>query len=174
MDLQPHLRGERLHLRPLTEQDFDALFRAASDPQIWETHPVPDRYELETFKGYFAGLIKSKGALVILDNQTLEIVGTSSFYDYRETEKSVIIGYTFLTRKYWGGSYNREIKKLMMDYAFQFIETCIFHVGLDNVRSRKAMTKIGGVLFDHFEKVGFRGKTYKNVAFRIDKKNYSL
>jgi len=174
MNLQPTLQGERLSLRPLREDDYDGLFAAASDPKIWEVHPIPDRYLPETFKYYFDGLIKSKGALAVTDNQTLEIVGTSSFYDYRPEEKSVIIGYTFLTRKYWGGSFNREIKKLMMDHAFNSIETCIFHVGADNMRSQKAMKKIGGIIYDQFEKVGFRGKLYKNLAFKIEKKNYSL
>lgn len=174
MNLQPSLKGERLSLRPLCEDDYDGLFAAASDPKIWEGHPIPDRYLPETFKLYFAGLIESKGALAIIDNQTEEIVGTSSFYGYLPDEKSVVIGYTFLTRKYWGGSFNREIKKLMMDYAFQSVETCIFHVGIDNIRSQTAMKKIGGVIYDQFEKVGFRGKVFKNLAFKIEKKNYSL
>jgi RimJ/RimL family protein N-acetyltransferase len=174
MNLQPTLKGERLTLRPLRQEDYDGLFAAASDPKIWEVHPIPDRYLPETFKTYFEGLIKSHGAMAIIDNQTQEIVGTSSFYGHKPEEKSVIIGYTFLTRKYWGGDFNREIKKLMMDYAFEYVETCIFHVGVDNIRSRKAMGKIGGVLYEEFEKIGFRGKLYKNVAFKIEKKSYSL
>ncbi len=169
MNLQPTLIGKRISLRPLQQEDFDNLFLAASDPKIWEAHPIPDRYLPETFKTYFEKLLDSKGALVITDNQNSEVIGTSSFYDYLEHEKSVIIGYTFLTRKYWGGSFNHELKKLMMDYAFHFVETCLFHVGADNIRSRKAMLKIGGVLFDEFEKIGFRGKLYKNVAYKIEK-----
>ncbi len=174
MNLQPTLTGPRFLLRPLNEKDSDALFLAASDPKIWEVHPIPDRYLPETFKTYFQGLIDSKGALAVIDNENSEIVGTSSFYEYRLEEKSVIIGYTFLTRKYWGGTFNRELKKIMMDYAFQYVDTCIFHVGENNIRSRNAMSKIGGVLYDQFEKIGFRGKLYKNVAFKIEKKNYSL
>lgn len=174
MILQPTLSSPQFLLRPLRENDYEALFSAASDPQIWEAHPIPDRYLPETFKVYFKGLIDSKGALAVIDNKSSVIIGTSSFYDYRPEEKSVIIGYTFLTRKYWGGTFNRELKKLMMDYAFKYVDTCIFHVGENNIRSRKAMIKIGGVLYDQFEKIGFRGKLYKNVAFKIEKKNYSL
>ncbi len=174
MNLQPNITGPRFSLRPLIENDYDALFMAASDPKIWEVHPIPDRYLPETFKLYFQGLIESKGALAVIDLESSEIVGTSSFYDYRPEEKSIVIGYTFLTRKYWGGTFNRELKKIMMDYAFQFVDSCIFHVGENNIRSRNAMSKIGGVLYEHFEKMGFRGKLYKNVAFKIEKKNYSL
>jgi RimJ/RimL family protein N-acetyltransferase len=174
MNLQPSMTGPRLSLRPLNENDYDALFMAASDPKIWEVHPIPDRYLPETFKTYFKGLIESKGALAVIDNEISALVGTSSFYDYRQEEKSVIIGYTFLTRKYWGGTFNRELKKLMMDYAFKHVDTCIFHVGENNIRSRNAMSKIGGVLYEHFEKIGFRGMLYKNVAFKIEKKNYWL
>jgi N-acetyltransferase len=174
MNLQPSLTGPRFSLRPLTENDYDALFLAASDPKIWEAHPIPDRHLPETFKLYFKGLIDSKGALAVIDNESSELVGTSSFYEYLPEEKSIVIGYTFLTRKYWGGTFNRELKKIMMNYAFQYVDTCIFHVGENNIRSRNAMGKIDGVLYDQFEKIGFRGKLFKYVAFKIEKKNYSL
>jgi N-acetyltransferase len=44
MELQPHLIGELVELRPLTPDDWDELFAVASDPLIWEQHPARDRY----------------------------------------------------------------------------------------------------------------------------------
>jgi RimJ/RimL family protein N-acetyltransferase len=55
------------------------------------------------------------------------------------------IGWTFLTRRYWGGRYNWEMKQLMLAHAFKFVETVVFLVGQDNIRSQKAMEKIGGI-----------------------------
>ena len=130
----------------MKEEDFEPLFAKASDPLIWEQHPARERYKREVFEGYFRGGMESKGAFVILDAKDGEIIGSSRFCDYDEKTSSVEVGYTFLARKYWGGEYNRELKKLMLDYAFQYIDTVYFIVGEKNQRSRKAMLKIGGLL----------------------------
>ncbi len=145
MNIQPYLKCEILELRPLKQEDYTQLLKAASDPLIWEVHPQPDRYKPEVFEGFFKEALDSKGALVIIDNKTLEIIGTSRFYAFSAEDSSVVIGYTFLSRKYWGGDYNRELKKLMINYALQFVKTTYFHVGIGNIRSQKAMLKIGGV-----------------------------
>lgn len=145
MNLQPTLKGDLLELRPLKQEDYDGLFKAASDPMIWVQHPQPDRYKPEIFKSFFAEALESKGSLVIIDSQTTEIIGVSRYYEYSRENSSVVIGYTFLARKYWGGIYNRELKKLMINYALEFVKTTLFHVGLGNKRSQRAMQKIGGI-----------------------------
>jgi RimJ/RimL family protein N-acetyltransferase len=53
------------------------------------------------------------------------------------------VGWTFLERQFWGGIYNRELKKLMLDHAFRFFERVVFVVGEKNLRSQKALEKIG-------------------------------
>jgi RimJ/RimL family protein N-acetyltransferase len=145
MDIQPTLTGELLELHPLKQDNYTELFKAASDPLIWEMHPQPDRYKPEVFKKFFDEALQSKGALVIIDRKKLEIIGSSRYYEYSQEKASVVIGYTFITRKYWGGVYNRELKKLMINYALQFVKATYFQVGLGNLRSQKAMLKIGGI-----------------------------
>src|SRR4051812_46939241 len=120
MELQPLLEGARLRLRPLKPGDFDDLYAAASDPLIWEQHPASNRYERHIFEQFFNDALKSRGAFAILDKATGEIVGTSRYYDLNGRQ-SVFIGFTFLTRKYWGGDYNRELKFLMLDHAFIYV-----------------------------------------------------
>lgn len=145
-ELQPILTGELLELRPLREGDFDELFAVASDPLIWEQHPVPDRWKREVFAGFFAGAVKSGGALVAIDRKDGRIVGASRFSNYVADKSQIEIGFTFLARSHWGGIYNREMKRLMLAHAFQFVERVHFVVGAGNLRSRRAMEKIGGKL----------------------------
>lgn len=145
MNLQPNLNGDLLELRPLKQDDFNELYQAATDPLIWEQHPQPDRYQIDVFKSFFSEAIESKGALVIIDNLTKKIIGSSRFYEYKPNESSVVIGYTFLARSYWGGLFNKELKKLMINYALGFVNTTYFQVALNNIRSQKAMLKIGGI-----------------------------
>ena len=49
-ELQPTLTGKLLWLRPLRADDFHDLYAVASDPLIWEQHPVKDRYRDEVFR----------------------------------------------------------------------------------------------------------------------------
>src|SRR5882757_7185526 len=119
-DFQPTLDGHLISLRPLHPLDFPALFEAAADPLIWEQHPQRDRYKREVFQVFFDSGIDCNGALVIIDPESGRIIGSSRYYEYKPEEREVKIGYTFLERAFWGGAFNRELKSLMLEYAFQF------------------------------------------------------
>ncbi len=144
-DYQPVLKGELVELRPLRPQDYDDLYAVAADPLIWEQHPVNNRHEESVFRALFRESLESGGALVVLDNNSQRIIGSSRFHGYREQPGEVEIGWTFLARSYWGGIYNGEMKRLMLEHAFRFVGRVIFHVGLRNVRSQRAVERIGGV-----------------------------
>ena len=144
-DLQPHLKGELIELRPLASDDWADLFAVASDPLIWEQHPESDRHEEEVFRAFFKGALESGGAFVVIDRKTQRIIGSTRFHGYEPEKSEIEIGWTFLARKYWGGRYNREMKQLMLAHAFQFVENVVFYVGENNVRSRKATEKIGAI-----------------------------
>jgi RimJ/RimL family protein N-acetyltransferase len=144
-DLQPILKGGLLHLRPLRAEDFHDLYAAASDPLIWEQHPVKDRYKEEVFKEFFRESMESGGALIAIDSKEDQVVGASRFHGYDEDKSGIEIGWTFLARSHWGGLYNREMKQLMLRHAFKFVNRVIFLVGPQNLRSQRAMEKIGGV-----------------------------
>jgi RimJ/RimL family protein N-acetyltransferase len=163
-DLQPTLDGERLLLRPLRVEDYDALFAAASDRLIWEQHPCPDRYRPEVFREFFSEAMESGGAFAVIDKQNGQIIGSSRFVGYNEDQSEIEIGFTFLARRYWGGSYNREMKDLMLRHAFRFVRHVIFTVGVTNFRSQRAMEKIGGRRVA--PRVDKQGR--ENVVFQID------
>src|SRR6476620_6935396 len=148
VDLQPVLKGRLIELRPLKPDDFDALFAVASDPLIWEVHPAHDRWQEPVFRRFFADALASGGALVAEDPATGEVIGSSRYDRGRAGPGEVEIGWTFLARRYWGGALNRAIKRLMIAHALESFERALFFVGEGNVRSRRAMEKIGGVLID--------------------------
>jgi len=143
--LQPTLRGERVTLRPLRSDDFDILYAVASDPLIWEQHPQPDRYKRPLFAEFFRSGMESAGALVVLDAKTGDVIGSTRFANYDEAAREIEIGWTFLARSCWGGAYNGEMKRLMLRHAFQFVDTVVFLVGPENMRSQRALEKIGAV-----------------------------
>lgn len=151
-DLQPTLVDELVRLIPLKEEDFEVLYQAASDPLIWEQHPEKDRFQLNIFVKFFKGAIESKGAFLVIDNKTGEVIGSSRYYDYDEKNKSIAIGYTFLIRKYWGTDYNRAMKTLMLNHAFKFVEIVVFHIGEKNIRSQRAIEKLGATMVNKIKR----------------------
>jgi RimJ/RimL family protein N-acetyltransferase len=144
-DLQPVLEGTLLRLRPLRPDDWDALYAVASDPLIWEQHPASDRYKDDVFRAFFCEALDSGGALIAIDAANQRVIGSSRFHGYVEAESDIEIGWTFLARSHWGGRYNSEMKRLMLDHAFRFVKSVRFLVGPRNLRSQKAVERIGGV-----------------------------
>ena len=170
-ELQPVLKGELIELRPLKPGDWEELFAVASDPLIWEQHPEPDRYTEDVFRVFFQGALECGGAFVIIDRQTQQIIGSTRFYGYDAEKSEIEIGWTFLARKYWGGQYNAEMKRLLLTHAFKFVESVVFFVGEENIRSQKAMEKVGAT------KAGIVTRTYgnrppaQNVRYLIKKRH---
>lgn len=142
-DLQPTLENDVVKLIPLKESDFEILYLAASDPLIWEQHPDRFRYKRDVFEKYFEGALKSDGSFLIVDRNSREVIGSSRYYDSENDKKSIAIGYTFIARKYWGTDCNRAVKNLMLEHAFKSFEKVIFHIGEKNIRSQKAIEKLG-------------------------------
>ncbi len=162
-DLQPVLKGKLLELHPLRAEDFQALYTVASDPLIWEQHPIRDRYKEEVFREFFRGAMESGGAFAVIDINGERVIGSSRYKGYDPEKSEIEIGWTFLARSHWGGVYNREMKQLMLRHAFKFVKSVVFLVGPGNIRSQKAMEKIGGV------RIGSRidGNGMDSVSFQI-------
>ena len=145
-DRQPLLEGERVRLRPSTAEDWDPLFAIAADPLLWEVHPAHDRWQEPVFRAYFDAGLASGGALTIVDKADGAVIGSSRFDNWNPEADEIEIGWTYLARSHWGRGYNAEIKALMLDHIHRAVGTAVFTVGGGNIRSRKAMEKIGGVL----------------------------
>ncbi len=145
-DPQPTLVGETVRLLPMTAGDWDGMFAAAGDPQIWAEHPAHDRWREPVFRCFFDEGLASGGALTIHDSADDTIIGSSRYDRSRVEPDEVEIGWTFLARSHWGGPTNRAVKQLMIGHALVRFRSAVFYVGETNGRSRRAMEKIGGVL----------------------------
>jgi N-acetyltransferase len=169
-DLQPTLVGERLMLRPLTEDDWEAMYAVASDPLLWEVHPAWDRYKEPVFREYFAGAMASRGALAVIYRATGNIIGGSRYANFVTERNEIEIGWSFLARDYWGGTYNREMKTLMLTHAFRFFESIRFNIGATNLRSRRAVEKIGAVLDGEYVPEAINGvPPVLHVIYRLNR-----
>ena len=147
-DSQPVLTGPTLTLSGTTPDDWTTLFAAAADPLVWEVHPSSDRWKEPVFRAYFEDGLASGGMLTVRETSSGAVIGSSRYSTAFVEPGEVEIGWTFLARSHWGGATNRELKHLMLTHGFGSFATIIFSVGEHNVRSRRAVEKIGGELLD--------------------------
>jgi len=174
MDRQPVLEGERLLLRPLTESDWDALYAVASDRELWAVHPSHDRWQEVVFREFFDDALAKGGALAIVDKASGEVIGSSRFQFCERYDDEVLeIGWSFLSRAYWGRGYNPEFKRLMLEYAFRHVDRVVFRVGAGNVISCKAMAKIGGRLTGDRYIERRAGRPVEHVVFEITRESFA-
>ena len=132
---------------------------------IWEQHPESDRYQRGVFQKYFDGALESGGAFAIIERKSGRIVGSSRYCNFKPVELEIEVGWTFLERQFWGGAYNWELKSLMLDHAFQFVDRVVFVVGEKNMRSQKALQKVGATFWKKAEQPAADGPS--NLVFAI-------
>ena len=175
LDRQPVLEGEHLRLRPLRADDWDALFAVASDPLIWAQHPAHDRWQEPVFRAFFDDALANRGALVAIDAPTGAVIGSSRFQGLDEADGgSVEIGWTFLARSHWGGTYNHEMKRLMLAHALASIGEVRFLVGETNTRSRRALENIGAKLTNRREeRIMAGGEVIPHLTYAITRADFA-
>ena len=171
--VQPVLENEEFQLIPLQQGDFESLYEVASDPKVWEQHPNKDRYKREVFENFFTGAMESKGAFKIMEKATGDVLGSSRYYDFNEEDNHIFIGYTFYGTKSWGKGINPQVKKLMLDYIFQFVDKVHFHIGKENFRSQKALERLGGQKIAEEEVAYFAEPTRTNFVYEIKKQDWA-
>ena len=144
------LTGENVALIPLEKQHLEELYLAAADQKLWELIPV-DCSKRETFNtAYnFALTEREKGnqyPFVIYHQATNKIIGSTRFFEIYPLDKKLEIGWTWIVKEYWGTAINFECKLLLLNFCFDILKTRRVQIKTDatNLRSRKAIEKIGG------------------------------
>lgn len=171
--MQPTLWDDRVLLRPMGAQDREGLFAVASDPLIWALHPAHDRWQRDVFDAFFDEGLASNGCLTVIDRATGAMIG-SSRYDIRVCQPGEVeIGWTYLARSHWGGDCNRSMKRLMIAHALTIFDTVIFLVGETNLRSRRALEKIGAQLTERRQTWDMAGAPIDHLIYAIGRDDFA-
>jgi RimJ/RimL family protein N-acetyltransferase len=171
-DFQPVLAGTLVTMRPYREADWDELSAVAADPLIWEQHPFPDRWRAEDFRRTMDDALAEHGSLVATDRATGAIIGHSRYSTRYVQPGELEIGWSFLARRYWGGAWNGDMKRIMLAHAFAGWPRVVFRIGEHNLRSRRALEKIGGRLLDRVDVVMAAGQAHRHVMYAIDRDDW--
>lgn len=174
INLQPSLKNELISIRPLKLEDKEKLYQVAADPLIWEQHQCKDRWQIDQFELFFTDSMKSKGSLAVIDNLRNDIIGSSRLKIIGDNNSAVEIGWSFLARAYWGGIYNRSIKSLLIDHAFQTVDYVLFYIDHHNIRSQKAAQKLGCKLILESEYPQYVRKQPSTLTLILDKEHWQI
>lgn len=156
----PRLYGTRTTLEPLATQHFEALYAAAQPAEIWRWwhfNPATSRANFEQWFEEALQLDRSGEIMrfATLDAQTGAPVGSTSYLTLSESDRSVEIGWTWLTPSAWGTGINTDAKYLQLLYAFEKLgcQRVEFDTDEQNKRSRNALESLPaqfeGVLRDN-------------------------
>jgi RimJ/RimL family protein N-acetyltransferase len=142
-----------IQLRFLTEEHREPLRRLAKDERVWEytkTLLLTDTYDSQ-FDKYFGEALGFAAvgaqAYCICDGVTGDPIGMTRVYDIDLRVKKATIGHTWYIPAVWGKVHNKACKLLLLEYLFETmgLQRVDFRVAGQNIRSQKAVMKIGGV-----------------------------
>ena len=172
------LKGKYIYLELLQSKDKETLRDLAKDERIWEGNRgfiLNETFD-DQFDNYFATALDNNAmggqqAFVMHKVSDDSIIGMTRFLNIDKKEKRLEIGYTWYIPAVWGKVYNKECKLLLLQYTFEELNfnRAQFNVAGQNIRSQKAVEKIGGVKEGVLRKYGYRndGSLKDNVIFSI-------
>lgn len=147
------LENPWIRLRFLNEEHREPLRRLAKDERVWEftkTLLLTETYD-QQFDKYFNDALTfstpTAQAYCIGDAVTGDIIGMTRAYDLDARVKKATIGHTWYSPAVWGQVHNKACKLLLLEYLFEAVglQRVDFRVASQNIRSQKAVMKIGGV-----------------------------
>jgi RimJ/RimL family protein N-acetyltransferase len=150
----------------------------ARDGRIWEFNkmlPIDDKYDT-SYDEYFDMALNREalgGQMTFVINNTSDnsIIGMTRLYEINEKEKTAVIGYTWYVPSVWGKIHNKECKLLMFRYVFEEMKfnRVELRVAHQNIRSQKAVEKLGAVKEGVLRKHGYRndGSIRNTVVYSI-------
>lgn len=148
----PTLQNEIVKLEPLSLENFKNLYAIASEKDLLKYSPS----DISTFQALTSyvkfALMQSEKDLVVpfivYDKTKQRYAGSTRFMNIDWNNKVLHIGSTWIGNEFQGSGLNTAMKNLMINYAFQKMgfEKVEFRVDQRNIRSRKAVEKLGAQL----------------------------
>ncbi|MES2646856.1 MAG: GNAT family N-acetyltransferase [Bacteroidota bacterium] len=166
------LTGNTVDLISLGADHFLPLQAIAKEKRIWEFYPY-DGSNSETFRNIFKSSIIERDIgnqfpFAIFHKKLNRIIGSTRFMDIQPKHRKLEIGTTWLHPDYWATEVNLECKLLLLQYCFEVLLTVRVQLKTDenNLRSRKAIEKIGGLFEGVFRNDMIRdNNTRRNSAY---------
>ncbi len=172
------LEGKHVYLELLSPGHREIIRPIARDERIWEFNKmllVDERFD-KMYDEYFDTAMNKEAmggqhSFVIRSTRDQSIIGMTRLYEINHKDKSATIGYTWYIPSVWGKVHNKECKLLLLQFIFEQLKfmRAELRVAHQNIRSQKAVEKIGGVKEGVLRKHGYRndGSIRHDVIYSI-------
>lgn len=158
--ISSRLETKRLILRPMTQDDFDSLFKIFTDPKVmasfggevltpeqmqhWLQRNLNHQHEL----GY--------GLFSVILKETEELIGDCGLEEM-ESEGAAELGYDFRS-EFWKQGYGTEAALAVRDYAFDVLQLpkLISLIRVGNEASKRVAEKVGMYFAEEFTRYGIQ------------------
>ncbi len=166
----PPIENDRVSLTLLGLSNYKKLQDIANEKDLIAYSPS-DISSPEKLKSYVQTAVdgfyhKTIIPFIIYDKQKQKFAGSTRFGRINWDNKTLHIGWTWIGREFQGSGLNTNMKFLMLQYTFETLafEKVEFRIDERNIRSRKAVEKLGATLEgilrrDVVLKDGFRRNT---------------
>ncbi len=148
----PILENEFVKLSPLTLDNYQHLEPIAFQEKLIQFSPSVINTPA-ALQNYVAIALEQQKAntsipFIIFDKKNNKYAGSTRFMNITTMHKVLEVGSTWIGREFQGTGLNSHIKKLMIDYVFTNLkfEKVEFRIDERNIRSRKAVEKLGAIL----------------------------
>ena len=143
------LENRRARLRPLELTDFEALKAVAMDADLWK-YTLTRADDAVSLAAYLRQAVEGREQglrypFAIIDRETGELAGSTSYYNVVAPDQRLSIGYTWVGTKFQRSGLNRACKHLLFSYAFGELDCERVELETDarNNKSRTAMARMG-------------------------------
>ncbi len=152
IDLPSILENEYVLLTSLTLENFEHLIPVASQEKLVQYSPSAI-HSPNSLRNYVTIALEERERgmgmpFIIFDKGKQLYAGSTRYMNIGWKNKVMEIGSTWIGREFQGSGLNFQMKQLMINHAFDIMgfEKIEFRIDERNMRSRKAVEKLGGVL----------------------------
>ena len=148
-----NLESDLVLLRPLRESDANELWNNTADDAelwkwIWVTEPIPQSPNemRQLIESRLSSDVESKrNTFAVVLKETGQVVGSTSYLDRDDQQKSIEIGSTFYAATARRTGVNTHCKYLLLSHAFEVLgcERVLIKADSTNERSLAAIARIG-------------------------------
>ena len=144
------LTGRLIRLEPLGPQHASDLLAAATHDEIWTHLDEPTPRTHEAISAFISEALRDQERgqrlpFAVVDLHGGKVIGSTSYIDIRPNDRTLEIGWTWLTPSSWGTGANTEAKFLLMRHAFEVLGAgrVAIKTDLRNTRSQRAIERLG-------------------------------
>lgn len=169
------LENENVLLLPFESKRNTELKEIIFDDEIWKYMGMYVRSD-EDFENYITSTLQQKAdgicyPFLIIDKATNKVAGSTRYGYLNHASQKCEIGWTWYGQAFQGTGLNQACKFELLNFGFEQIQfrRIQFSADLENIRSQKAIEKLGAVKEGIFRNnyVDSEGKSKDDIYFSI-------